>query len=320
MDVILLSPVGGRASYSIIEYFKNKSYYVVGIDQDSEAIGKYFVDKFIQVPRVGESSYEECLYRIIQENRVSFFVTSLDPEIVYWNKIYYNKGFNYLMDKVFTFNIMDNIMSFVDKLDFYKILIENDFLAPLTLPLYEDILKDKKIIFPLIIKPVTSYGSRNIFIVGDEEELKLYLHLIKLKFSDINQFIVQSYIDGKEYSIDFFCVNGELINSVIRERVRKESVSLIGQVVNDSTIGSMLKIYSSKLHLSGLHNLQIIAQDSNIYIIEHNVRYSGTIALSIASGVDLFNNLIEYKMNGVVTRYGTPKTIRMVRFYKEIYM
>ena len=68
--------------------------------------------------------------------------------------------------------------------------------------------------FPAFIKPKDGSSSINAFKVENEEELEVYA-------GKIEEYVVQPFIEGKEYTIDIFCDwDGEPISIVPRERMQ----------------------------------------------------------------------------------------------------
>ena len=56
--------------------------------------------------------------------------------------------------------------------------------------------------YPLIIKPIDSGGSRGVTLVYDKNELANAI-TIAIKFSQKNEVLVEEFIDGKEYSVEY---------------------------------------------------------------------------------------------------------------------
>lgn len=72
----------------------------------------------------------------------------------------------------------------------------------------EDMYKVKEMDFPLIIKPVDRSGSRGISKVLDMSQIKEAIEYAK-SASFSKEIIIEEYVDGTEYSIEYVSINGK---------------------------------------------------------------------------------------------------------------
>lgn len=312
---ILLSPVGGQAISGIVKYFKDSGARIVGIDKDPEAIGRHFIDKFIPVPDVSDKAYAGTVFNVIRDNKVDIFISWLDPEIIFWNERFYASEIPGDLIDVFALNFRKDIINFYDKFVFYSSLKNKGFNCPKTFLLDDD--RAMKTYLPAVIKPRIGYGTKDTYIVENEDSFRYFRNLLLNKFGNIQKFIIQEFLEGAEFTIDFFSVNGKVVNAVARKRVKHKGVSLIGEVIHDDGIGEFVRHFCSTFDITGLNNIQIIKSGGNHYILDFNPRPSGTIVFSINAGVDLMNNLLEKKEGKKITEYGKPRKLKMVRHLCE---
>ena len=316
---ILISPVGGQAIYGIVNYFKNKGFKVFGIDRNPEAIGKYFVDKFFKIPDVGTKGYVDSILKIISEDKIDFFISWLDPEIIFWNEKFYASEIPPDLTKIFAFNFSKNLLELCDKFKFNSLLKSKGFNSPETFLLSDiQIDNEKKLDFPALIKPRLGSGTKNTYLIENKEDFK-YFHLLISNKLGANKFIIQKFIEGFEYTIDFFSENGKLKNLVVRKRLEHKGVSLRGEVVYNKQIEVLTNKFCLAFKINGLNNYQVIEHGNELFIIDYNPRPSGTIMLSINAGVDLLNNLIEQRQGKKITEYGQPRRLKMIRYLTELY-
>jgi len=314
---ILISPIGGQVIFSIVEYFKKRGYMVVGIDKNPEAIGKHFVDKFSVVPEVGHKTYMDSIFKIIRENKIDIFISWLDYEILFWNEKFYSSEIPDDLTKIFAFNFSRNLRYLTDKYIFSSLLKNYGFNSPKTLLLMNG--NERKINFPVIIKPRISSGTKNVYIVENEEGLKYFYKLIAYRFKETTNFIIQEFVDGTEYTVDFFAQNGKIKNLVVRKRIEHKGVSLRGEIVYNKQIEKLTNRFCSVFNINGLNNIQVIERDNELFLIEYNPRPSGTIMFSINAGVDFLNNVIEQRFGKRITQYRKPKQLKMIRYLVELY-
>ena len=141
-----------------------------------------------------------------------------------------------------------------------------------------------------IIKPKIGRGSKNIFITKNNKIINY--------FQKDKNFIVQEFINGKEYTVDcLFDKNGKLVFSLPRERLVAQNVSIIGKTIKNKKIDTFIKLISSKLNFYGPVNVQIIIKKDQIYLIEINPRLSGSIIFSIKSSFDPIKTLFKIEEN-----------------------
>ena len=235
LKTVLLSPVGGQAMHGIVKYFMKSGFKVIGIDRNPEAVGKYFVDIFFAVPDVSDKGYMDSVLKIVIKNKVDTFISWLDPEIMFWNgKFNANQIPSELID-VYAFNFRSDIMNFYDKFKFFSVLAASGFCFPKTslLSEYKDIAN---ISFPIVIKPRIGTGARNVSIIDKPQSLEYYLSVAQDKRENAEEFLIQEYIPGFEYTVDFFAVEGSVINLVNRKRIEHRGVSLKGKIVYNDDV------------------------------------------------------------------------------------
>lgn len=314
---VLLSPIGGQAMYGIVKYFRDKGNVIIGMDKDPEAACRHFVDKFFTVPDVSDPAYMDSVLGIIRQNAVNRFISWLNPEIIFWNDRFYASEISDELVNIFGFNFRKDLMSFCDKFKFDSLLAGKGFDYPKTALLGE--YEKQKIGLPAIIKPRIGFGAKDTYTVDNGEAMGYFRSFLKAKFGDIKKFVIQEFIDGDEYTVDFFAVKGKVINAVVRKRIRHRGVSLVGEVVHVEAIEKVVYSFCSAFGINGLNNIQVMGSNDKFYILDFNPRPSGTIMLSISSGVDLLNNLFEKMEGGNITAYGKPRNLKMIRHLCEFF-
>lgn len=315
---ILISPAGGRAIASIVDYFRKKGYSPIGIDSSKHAAGAPLFDKFFTVPKVSEPDYEECVGSMIMKENIDFYISWLDPEILFWNEKFFSQGLKW--KTVFLMNFREDLRILQDKYLLYVKLKTLEIELPKTLKLSDYTRYHYNIDYPLVIKPRLSHGGKGLMIVEDYHDMNCIVEKLKRKKIELDNFIIQEYIHGNEYSIDFFAIRGRILNMVIRRRIAHDGVSTVGEVVESEALEELVSIIASKLELEGLYNIQYIQRNSTFYPTDLNCRPSGTVILSIMSGVDLLQNFIEWKTGKQITIFGKPRHLKMYRVYKEIFV
>lgn len=137
--------------------------------------------------------------------------------------------------------------------------------------------------YPCFIKPKDGSSSIDAYKVNTESELIMYAE-------KIGDYIIQPFIEGKEYTVDIFCdFDGNPIYITPRERIAIRS----GEVLKTGIESDQIIIEESmrliqKFKPCGPMTVQLIRQNltGDDYYIEINPRFGGGAPLSIKAGAD----------------------------------
>lgn len=176
------------------------------------------------------------------------------------------------------------------------------------------------IAYPIIVKPVAGFNSRNITKVYDIiHARKLFKEIVKTKES----YIFQPIIEGTEYTVDgYITIDNMFVDAVPRERMRVDG----GEVVTSKTkdlprLVNYTKNIGLDLGIVGPYNIQYIVNGDNIKIIEINARFGGGCTLSIEAGLDM-PYFIESEYSNQpfsYTKGSWIKNLLMERAYRDFY-
>ena len=134
--------------------------------------------------------------------------------------------------------------------------------------------------YPAFIKPKDGSSSINAFKVENEEELEVYA-------GQVEDYIVQPFISGHEYTIDIFCDwNGDPISIVPRERLQVRAGEVLKtQIYMDLVMIQEMKTLCKAFKPCGPMTVQLIRDDKGIdWYIEINPRFGGGTPLSMKAG------------------------------------
>lgn len=181
-----------------------------------------------------------------------------------------------------------------------------------SIPAYEIIkseseLNDLDIEFPVIVKPVDSGGSRGVTKVDKYDDL-VFAYKRALKYSKKGQVLVEQFIDGREFSVEYISFEGKHYFVTITDKVTTGPpyfvelehhqpanipASLVSAVkrITEQTLDA-LAIYSSPSHT------EIKIDDSgHPYIIEVGARMGGDMITSdlvrLSTGYDFVKGTLE---------------------------
>lgn len=262
----------------------------------------YFSDKFFLLPPDSSQDFIDKLLKVCKKNKVDLLIPTRDEELEFFsiNREKFKKvGTTVLVSSTKT------IRTCVDKKKFFEFCKIHNIKTPYIYSARQ--VLSRQVIFPLFINGRISKGSRNAFLVNNEQELNLYLKTIKNP-------IVQEYIQDKEYTIDLFAdFKGRVISVVPRERIYTfGGESFISKTYrNEKLIKEAIRL-SKKLNLIGHNTLQCFFDGNRVRFFEVNPRYGGGASLGFAAGANtplflikiLKNKKIEKKIttfkNGLV--------------------
>lgn len=300
---ILITSIGCAPASAIARtLMKDNKYFIIGIDIQDECVGNFITNKYIKCLKFTDPNYWEFIYNLIRGYNITHVFPTYSTEIIEWSqrKSYIKNNFNCIVfvNDLDVVNIADN------KLETYKWCCENN----INIPIKKDIINR-----PIIIKPIKGCGSNNIEILRNTNNN----HTIK-NFS-IDEFIIQEFIDGLEYTIDVIAdPEGNIINVIPKERLLiKNGQSFKSVTRNDEELIDFARRCSILLGNKSIINIQVIRDKTGkIYLIEINPRFPTTINLSIESGVNIPVMMIENDFK--------PKTfinnLVMIRDYHEYFM
>ena len=177
---------------------------------------------------------------------------------------------------------------------------------------------DELPVFPVLLKPARSSGSRGVRIVKDEEDLFANFSLLMKEFGDI---LVQEYIPGTEI-IDvpmIFNMQGQVRGALVNNRIRMFPANGGPNVAGHAIINEDIR--KAAIHLVesigwqgvGLVEFKIDERSGQPKLMEINPRFWGSTQLGISAGIDwpwmLFKSVVHGDCKEVMS-YRTDKLVR----------
>jgi len=151
--------------------------------------------------------------------------------------------------------------------------------------------------YPVIVKPRSGSGSRDILKVAEAAELAALKHgaldhgaLDHGALDHGRGLLIQEFLPGAEFSIDVLAgADGQVIASVPRLRARVDSgVSVGGRTVHEAELESFGRAVARATGITYVANVQCKRDAAGRpALLEVNPRMPGTLGLTIASGVDM---------------------------------
>lgn len=249
---------------------------IVGTDVTDTAPALFFCDETKIVCRISDEKYIPQLLAICQKDQIDCLIPTIDTDLLLLAK---NKGkFEEIGTKV--------LVSDVEKV---KLCRDKRFTADyfqsigLKSPLPVDSIEKYNSGYPAFIKPKDGSSSVDAYKVGNIQDLEIYAEKVK-------DYIIQPYIDGKEYTIDIFCdYSGNPVYITPRERLAVRAGEVLKtRICQDEKMIEEMKLLISDYKPCGQITVQLI-QDKTTgenYYIEINPRFGGGAPLSIKAGAN----------------------------------
>ena len=285
---VLLTGAGGAVVPILIESLRKKGYRVLAADMDSNAIGLYIADQGYLIPGGLSQDFYPILKEICLKEKVSAVVPLVDEELIASLELE-KEGVVVLLPK------REFVAICLDKLILMQRLKAVDINVPKTCLVTDDY---SEMHFPLIVKPRTGRGSRGVRIAESEQDL---LSFIKASPYASQELLLQEYINGPEYTISVVVWRDGEVQAVIpKEIISKKGITHIAVTRRNFKIESMCCKVQEQLKADGPFNVQlrIDSVTNEPYIFEINPRFSTSISLTMAAGIDELGGLLFQAFNG----------------------
>ena len=175
--------------------------------------------------------------------------------------------------------------------------------------------KIEDIEYPDIFKQmVNGARSQNGILVRNIEEFKCIIQSIK---SPLNNFIIQEYIEGEEYTCGTVNLDGECKGAIIMKRTLRDGDTYKCFSVKNEIIEDTIKNIANEIKPFGACNLQLRVKNNIPYIFEINARCSGTTASRTLCGFNEPKMIADYLLKSIEPTYDV-KELTILRYWNEI--
>ena len=255
---------------------------VVVTDVNPLSPAVYTADRAFRVPMASDAGYADEILAISTAADVGLVIPTIDDELAALASSaqrFAAAGSRVAVSSVDTIAVCDDKHATCRTLAAKGVAAATSFLP-------DDLPAEPQ--FPLFIKPRFGRGSVAAFLVRNARELAFFLEYVP-------QPVIESYLDGPEYTIDMLCdFSGRPLSIVPRERlVIRAGVTDRGRTVKDPRLIDLAVSCASVLDFAGPVNIQCRMVDGRPIVFEINPRFSGGIPLTIAAGADFPRMLVE---------------------------
>jgi carbamoyl-phosphate synthase large subunit len=271
---LLFSGAGGSIFPYMFQILE-KEYDVYAMDSDPKITLLYKNEKIFTVPDVLDDNFEIVISNIIEKNKIDFYIAGIDEELLIASKIAKKTSIKTLSpDEIF-------IEFCLDKFALMDILMKNNISTIPTLmgKNYKDNFE-----YPIFLKPNVGRGSRGIRKIDSLNQYEAYFILEEYSKEEV---LIQPYIGGDEYTVSVTVNNLNQLLSVVPKIVyTKQGITKYAKCVHHKQIEDICRLIVDKLKPHGSFNVQLKLKDNKVFIFEINPRFSTTLVLTMASGVN----------------------------------
>ena len=274
---ILFTGVGRRIE--LLQAFRNaalvlnKELKIYGADMAGTAPALAYCDYARKVVAMKDPGYILNLLDTCVADHIDLVIPTIDTDLMLLSEN--REKFEAVGTKVMISD-PDKISICRDKNNTSKFFVDCGLHAPMPVNDW----KEYKNSFPAFIKPKDGSSSINAFKVENTEELEVYAR-------QVEDYIVQPFVSGREYTIDIFCDwDGEPISIVPRERLQVRAGEVLKtQICMDQTMIEEARTLCKAFKPCGPITVQLIKDENGInWYIEINPRFGGGAPLSMKAG------------------------------------
>jgi carbamoyl-phosphate synthase large subunit len=256
-------------------------------------------------PKFNDISFSSWLIDLVNKYSIDIIIPNMDSATV-------------VLSEILESNILSNTYLVVSS-NFLCTTMEDkiaaaDFFKSNNFPIVEN---DDNV-FPKIIKYRTGFGSKRIYCVNSLEDMQIISDKI-----DINDYIIQNFITGRETTVDMhISKKGDLVGYVLRDRLETSDGEVMiceTRLPNESEM-MILELISHIPGWLGCITIQYFTdQDGQIFINEINPRFGGGVTCSIESGLDIPRNILREFLGKNIIKPVNLKNIYMTRSRRDFF-
>lgn len=151
--------------------------------------------------------------------------------------------------------------------------------------------------YPVLVRPSYVLGGAGMRIAISDHDIDEYIGIIN-RYTQEHPILVDKYIQGIEVEVDAVCDGEDIVIPGIMQHIERtgihsgDSISVYPAQSLSETVKQKMVDYSWRLaralHVKGMINIQFIAKDDEVYVIEVNPRSSRTVPyISKVTGIPI---------------------------------
>jgi len=304
---LLISGAGGSLFPYLADVLSEK--YELILTDSSELVKKLYPERDVRtVPKVSDPSFEKVMTDIIKNDGVDYYIPLIDKEILSAYRVAETCGIRVLAPKP------EFVSLCLDKLTLMQTLAEYGISV---IPTTTADKYDGSYGFPLFLKPKTGRGSRGAMKICSEEAFDAYFVLEPYAKDEV---LVQPCIGGQEYTVSVTTNSVNRLISIVPKIVYlKQGITKHAAGVHHEKIEAACRKIVETFAPCGSFNVQLMEYEGELYIFEINPRYSTTLVLSIASGINEIDLNIEHFDDKNAPYLAEFKSVGLIRRTESVF-
>ena len=311
---VLLLGCGGNAGINYVKSLRmtSEKYYIVGCDLDVYNLVSSNCDKKILLSIDNMEEKKKNVLKIIKEEKIDYIHPQPDMEVKFLieNKVLYGK---------YTFNHdLDIWNKMADKL-YCQHVWNKDLNLGFSSYSIKEVIKNPKLFDELIansgkawIRAIRGAGSKAALPIKTFDiAMSWAKYWVEMKGMSMDDFMLAEYLNGNEYAVQTFWIDGELIQSQARQRMvyffhaimpsGQSSTPAVAKIVNErdvyDTAYNAIKAIDKKPH--GIYCVDLKRNSKNI-VVPMEINYGRLFTTSdffAKLGVNTPFAMVNYFMN-----------------------
>ena len=289
---------------------------IIAVDSVDSKSAKIFCHNFSLVPLGNSGNYVDSIESLVIKYKINMVIPCSDEEALALSK---NRIQLEMHNCVLACTSYDTLQTLSSKIDTYRYLKENKIDTPEFYEVNSLVeLKNKVSYFldknkEVVVKPSTGRGGRNVShfngnnLTSGLNDMKFYENLFPV--------IVMEKLIEPIYDIDMLSFNGVLRRSVVRRRINSAEPNEGHIIENIRVLHDLAKSISKVFNLSWLYDCDIMMNSNGLpMILEINPRPSGSIAISIASGINFIDDMISLHKEEELIEYSIDNNQEIIPY------
>ncbi|MFG6384111.1 MAG: carbamoyl-phosphate synthase large subunit [Lachnospiraceae bacterium] len=184
--------------------------------------------------------------------------------------------------------------------------------------------------YPVLVRPSYVLGGQGMQIAYSDQEIEEFMEIIN-RIAQDHPILVDKYLQGKEIEVDAVCDGNDILIPGIMEHIERtgvhsgDSISVYPAPTISNKVREKIVEYTRRLakalHVIGLINIQFIAMEEEVYVIEVNPRSSRTVPyISKVTGIPIVDLAAQVIMGNTLKEMGYPTGLAPESEYVAIKM
>jgi carbamoyl-phosphate synthase large subunit len=308
---VLLTGGGGAGTIAVIHALKELGYEVVTADATVHSAGLRFAHRGFVIPFGADPAFEGAMREMLRSERPAFVVPLVDEEIPVVHRLVAREfpDVRVVAPRLPFCEVTLDKWAMHEQLSAAKISVARSWLAS----------DAADCIYPAVVKPRVGRGSRGLAYLEKPAELAAYLAQAS---HGADQYVVQERAFGAEYTTSVVVgLDNALLAVVPKEVNSKKGITQVGTTRRSPAIESLCRSIQETLRPHGPFNVQLVLRADGIPVIfEINPRYSTTVALTLAAGVNEVDEVIRHAQGKEPISLQFEPDLVMLRYPTQLYV